>query len=217
MSGLALDAVSLAQPGDAPPFAPLFAPLTLTVPPGQVTVVMGPSGIGKSTLLAHIAGVLGPDWSARGRVTLDGRDLAGVPAERRRVGLMFQDALLFPHLSVGANLAFGLAPGVRGRAARRAAVEEALRQAGLAGMADRDPASLSGGQSARVALMRTLLARPRALLLDEPFSRLDTALRADLRAFVFAHATAAAIPVLLVTHDAADAAAAGGLVIQLRT
>lgn len=95
---------------------------------------------------------------------------------------MFQDALLFPHLSVGDNLAFGLAADIRGRAARRAAVEAALSRAGLAGFRDRDPATLSGGQRARAALMRALLARPRALLLDEPFSRLDADLRAGIRA-----------------------------------
>jgi putative thiamine transport system ATP-binding protein len=129
--------------------------------------------------------------------------------------MMFQDAVMFPHLSVGDNLAFGLAARIKGRLARRAAVEAALEQAGLAGFYARDPATLSGGQRARAALMRTLLAEPQALLLDEPFSRLDAALRAEIRSFVLGHARARGLPVLLVTHDAEDAEAAGGPVITL--
>jgi putative thiamine transport system ATP-binding protein len=134
--------------------------------------------------------------------------------EARRVGIQFQDDLLFPHLSVGGNLAFGLGARVRGREARRKCVEAALAEADLAGFADRDPATLSGGQRARVALMRTLLAEPRALLLDEPFNKLDAQLRDDVRRFVFDHARERELPVLLVTHDEADARAAGGRVLR---
>lgn len=195
--------------------AALFAPVTLTVAAGEVASVMGPSGVGKSSLLDAIGGHLAPGLAAEGRVRLSGRDVLALPAESRRIGVMFQDALLFPHLSVGDNLAFGLTPAVRGRAARRAAVAAALEQAGLSGLHDRDPATLSGGQRARAALMRTLLADPLALLLDEPFSRLDTALRAEMRAFVLAHIRARGIPALMVTHDPEDAAAAQGPVVQL--
>jgi putative thiamine transport system ATP-binding protein len=138
-----------------------------------------------------------------------------LPPEARGIGVLFQEALLFPHLSVGDNLAFGLARHVRGRAARRAAVEAALAQAGLAGFHDRDPATLSGGQKARAALFRTLLAEPRALLLDEPFSRLDAGLRDEIRRLVFVRVAERGIPALLVTHDATDAEAAGGPVIAL--
>jgi putative thiamine transport system ATP-binding protein len=195
--------------------APLFPPLTLSVPAGVVTTIVGPSGIGKSTLIDYIGGHLPRGFEARGRVILNGRDLTRLPAEARRIGILFQDALLFPHLSVGDNLAFGLASRLRGRAARRTAVERALDQAGLAGFADRDPATLSGGQRARVALMRTLLAEPQALLLDEPFSKLDPERRADLRAFVFDHVRDRGIPVLMVSHDSDDAAAASGPVVAL--
>ena len=194
---------------------PLFAPLSLTIPAGQVTTLMGPSGIGKSTLLDAIGGHLAHDFHCTGSVVLNGRDVTALPAERRRIGILFQDALMFPHLSVGDNLAFGIPPSLRGRGPRRAAVQAALDQAGLSGFADRDPATLSGGQKARAALMRTLLADPQALLLDEPFSRLDESLRAEIRAFVFARARDRAIPVLMVTHDPGDAAAAGGPVIGL--
>lgn len=208
---LDLSTLSVAPKGGAP----LFPPLSLSVAPGQVATVMGPSGIGKSTLLDAIGGHLAHGFACTGSVQLNGRDLGPLPAEGRRVGLLFQDALLFPHLSVGDNLAFGLSRRVRGRAARRAAVETALDRAGLSGLHDRDPATLSGGQRARAALMRTLLAEPQALLLDEPFSKLDVALRADIRAFTLDHIRSRAIPALMVTHDAEDARAMQGPVIDL--
>ena len=197
--------------------APLFAPLTLQIPPGEVATVMGPSGIGKSTLLDGIGGHLAHGFHLSGTITLGGRDMTRLPAEARRIGVLFQDALLFPHLSVGDNLAFGLPQGVKGRALRRQRVEAALDQAGLSGLYARDPATLSGGQKARAALMRTLLAEPLALLLDEPFARLDASLRDDIRRFTFALVRERAIPALLVTHDAQDAALAGGAVVQLQT
>lgn len=212
MKGLELQNVSiLAENGTSP----LFPPLTLRVPRGVIATVVGPSGIGKSTLLDAVGGHLPRGFVAAGRVLLDDRDVTHLPAERRRIGVLFQDAVLFPHLSVGENLAFGLAHHVRGRAARRATVAAALEQAGLAGLEDRDTATLSGGQRARAALMRTLLAEPCALLLDEPFSKLDPARRADLRQFVFGHIRERSIPALLVTHDAEDARAADGPVVEL--
>ncbi len=128
--------------------------LSARIAPGEVLTVMAPSGAGKSTLLAAITGTLEPAFRQSGRILLDGRDLTGVPTRVRQIGLMFQDALLFPHLSVGGNLAFALPARHRDRAARIAA---ALNEAGLPGFADRDPATLSGGERARVALMRTFL------------------------------------------------------------
>jgi putative thiamine transport system ATP-binding protein len=194
--------------------AALFPPLSLTVRAGEVATVMGPSGVGKSTLLDAIGGHLAHGFSMSGRVLLDGADVTALPAEARRIGLVFQDAVLFPHLSVGDNLAFGLPKG-GGRAARRSAVEAALERAGLAGLHDRDPATLSGGQRARAALMRSLLAEPRAILLDEPFSKLDAGLRSEMRAFTFEHIGARGIPALMVTHDPADAGAAPGPIVEL--
>jgi putative thiamine transport system ATP-binding protein len=185
------------------------------VAPGEALTVMGPSGSGKSTLLAAITGTLDPVFGLSGRVWLDGRDLTRLPTEARRVGILFQDELLFPHLSVGQNLAFGLRPEVRGREARRTRIETALADIGLSGFADRDPATLSGGQRARVSLMRMLLSDPRALLLDEAFSKLDTALRDQIRGLVFEIARTRALPVLQVTHDLADAEAAGGRIHRL--
>jgi len=189
--------------------------LDALVAPGEVLTVMGPSGSGKSTLLAVVTGTAAGVFEVSGRVCLDGRSLLGLPAHERRVGILFQDELLFPHLSVAGNLAFGLAPEHRGRATRRRLVEEGLSAVGLSGFAERDPATLSGGQKARVALLRTLLAGPRALLLDEPFSRLDVALRVAMRRLVFGMARDRGLPVLLVTHDPADAEDAGGPLIVL--
>ena len=194
---------------------PLFAPLSLKVQPGQVVSVMGASGVGKSTLLDAIAGHLAPEFSMSGEVVLNGQRIDGLAPETRRIGLVFQDAVLFPHLSVGDNLAFGLGRHMRGRQARADAVSQALDQAGLSGMERRDPATLSGGQKARVALLRSLLAAPLALLLDEPFAKLDASLRDEMRQFTFDHIRERRIPALMVTHDPQDAAAAGGPVIRL--
>jgi putative thiamine transport system ATP-binding protein len=194
----------------------LVPPLDLTVRGGECVTVMGRSGCGKSSLLAFISGALDPVFTATGTVLVGGDDVTSLPPAKRRIGIQFQDDLLFPHMSVGGNLAFALPAAVRAAAQRRARVEEALAECGLPGFARRDPATLSGGQRARVALMRTLLAEPRVLLLDEPFNRLDAELREDFRRFVFAHATQRRLPVLLVTHDAADADAAQGPVLHLR-
>ena len=206
--GLILDRVRITRNG-----APLVE-LSAHVPPGVVLTVMGPSGVGKSTLLAAIIGTLDPAFDLSGRIVLDDTDVTDLPTEARRIGILFQDELLFPHLSVGQNLAFGLNPRLRG-ADRRARIAAALDDIGLSGFADRDPATLSGGQRARVALMRMMLSEPRALLLDEAFSRLDTALRRQIRALVFDRARAQGLPALMVTHDAEDAQDAHGPVHHL--
>ena len=192
----------------------ILVSLTLSIQGGEVTTIMGASGSGKSTALAAITGTLPPAFRRTGRILLNNQDITETPTRLRNIGLMFQEPVLFPHLSVGGNLAFGLPAHVSSRADRRARIAEALASAGLDGLADRDPATLSGGQKARVALLRTLLAKPKALLLDEPFSRLDADLRAQIRALTFDSARAAGIPTLLVTHDAEDARAAGGAVVS---
>jgi putative thiamine transport system ATP-binding protein len=208
MSGLVLDRLEV-RAKDM-----LIVAMDAVVKPGEVLTIMGPSGSGKSTALAAIIGTLGPDFSVSGRLVLDGCDVTALPTRARGIGLLFQDDVLFPHLSVGGNLAFALPATLRGRQARRAAIEAALAKAGLAGFADRDPGTLSGGERARVALMRTLLAEPKALLLDEPFSRLDAGLRDHIRAFVLDLIRAERIPAILVTHQSDDARAAGGRIID---
>jgi putative thiamine transport system ATP-binding protein len=207
---LHLEGVQLALGGQ-----PLLGPIDAQVAPGDCLTLMGPSGCGKSTLLAFVAGTLDPVFSACGGLRIGSDDLVPLPPEKRGVGLLFQDDLLFPHLSVGGNLAFALPAAVRPRSERQRRIDAALVDAGLDGFAERDPATLSGGQRARVALLRTLLAEPRVLLLDEPFNKLDAQLRDDFRRFVFEHARAAALPTVLVTHDEADAQAAGGPLIRL--
>jgi putative thiamine transport system ATP-binding protein len=190
--------------------------LSLSVAPGDIVTIIGPSGIGKSALLAYISGLLSPVFAAKGEVWLGSRRIDGLPAHLRGTGLMFQDDLLFPHLSVAGNLKFALGPGKVGKAERDSIVEEALARAGLEGFGKRDPATLSGGQRARVSLLRVLLSEPRALLLDEPFSKLDPELRGQFRQYVFNEARLRMLPVIMVTHDPADRVAAGGKTVELK-
>lgn len=207
--GLHLEAISIALNGR------VLLSLSVHVRPGDILTVMGPSGSGKSALLAHLGGFLDPAFTASGRILIDGDDVTTVAAEQRRCGMLFQDPLLFPHLSVGGNLLFGLTPSIARRDQRRRMVEQALVDVELTGFFDRDPATLSGGQKARVALQRIMLSAPRLLLLDEPFSKLDSGLRQQTRALIFSRAKAAGLPVVLVTHDQADAQAAAGPVIVI--
>jgi putative thiamine transport system ATP-binding protein len=178
--------------------------LHLNVPSGVIHTVMGASGAGKSSLLAAICGTLPDGMVFEGRISLDGRRIDRLPTERRHVGILFQDDLLFAHMTVAENLLFAVPPGAR--AARAACVGQGLQDLEMTQFADADPATLSGGQRARVALMRALLAQPRALLLDEPFSKFDAALRERMRNFVFELVRNRHIPVLMVTHDDADVA-----------
>ena len=211
MSALTVEQVSLRISGQT-----LFAPFDLHVPAGVVTSVIGPSGSGKSSLLAYLCGTLAPEFEAEGRVLIDDDDVSRLPPEQRGLGILFQEPLLFPHLSVRGNLLFGLrADG--GRRARRKIADSELASMGLAGFGDRDPETLSGGQKARVALLRVLLSKPRALLLDEPFSALDHDNRVKVRQLVFDEVRRRKLPTLLVTHDEADAASAAGPVVALAT
>jgi iron(III) transport system ATP-binding protein len=174
----------------------------LHVPAGSVLALLGPSGCGKTTLLRSIAGLVEP---AAGSIALGDRVVVGpgvfVSPERRRVGMVFQDWALFPHLSVARNVGFGLS-----RAARRAGdVERALELVGLRDCAERLPSTLSGGQQQRVALARALATRPAVLLLDEPFSNLDAALRTQLRREVIDLLRAVGTTTVFVTHDQEEA------------
>ena len=182
----------------------LISELNLSVAPGEVFTLMGASGSGKSTLLNWIVGALDPVFSVQGELWLNGVRRDTLPIEARRIGILFQDDLLFPHLSVGQNLAFALPARIQGRAERRRVIESVLADVGLSGFHDRDPGTLSGGQKARISVLRALLAEPEALLLDEPFSKLDAVLRGQFRAFVYDRISQLGIPTLLVTHDPAD-------------
>ena len=190
----------------------LISGFSLKIPAGEVFTLMGASGSGKSTLLNWVIGALDAVFSVRGELWLNAARRDQVPIEARRIGILFQDDLLFPHLSVGQNLAFALPQRINGQSTRRELIERALSDVGLIGFFDRDPATLSGGQKARVSTLRALLAEPEALLLDEPFSRLDAVLREEFRTFVFARIKQLNIPALLVTHDPADMPANGAFV-----
>jgi putative thiamine transport system ATP-binding protein len=192
---------------------PLFRQVNFCVPRGEIVTLMGPSGSGKSTLFSWMVGALSSDFKAQGELWLDERRCDTLPVETRGLGILFQDALLFDHFSVGQNLMLALPSRIKGET-RRERVDQALRSAGLANHFDSDPATLSGGERARVSLLRALLAEPQALLLDEPFSRLDKTLRTTFRAWVFDAVRTRNIPVVLVTHDEEDIPP-GGEVIEI--
>ncbi|WP_286891101.1 ATP-binding cassette domain-containing protein [Pseudoalteromonas sp. ESRF-bin5] len=180
---------------------------------GEILTVMGPSGSGKSSLLNWLTGTLPSGFSANGEVWLNGENINNLPAHLRHIGVLYQDALLFSHLSVSGNIAFAMPKGNKKQ--RLEIIEHALEQVGLKGMANRHPDNLSGGQQARVALLRMLLSEPKAILLDEPFSKLDTQLRVDTRELVFSQIREHKLPAIMVTHDHSDAEAANGKLITL--
>ncbi|MEW7311315.1 ATP-binding cassette domain-containing protein [Buttiauxella gaviniae] len=192
----------------------LIHKMSFTVGAGEVLTLMGPSGAGKSTFLNWMIGALPEEFSVTGALWLNGQQRDTLPTERRNIGILFQDALLFAHLNVGQNLAMALPAAIKGREQRKHCVEQALANAQLPDYYRRDPATLSGGERARVSVLRALLAQPEALLLDEPFSRLDQSLREQFRQFVWQQVEQQAIPVVLVTHDPQDIPP-GGKIIQL--
>lgn len=182
---------------------PLFEPFSLHVKAGQIGAITGPSGSGKSTILSDILGVLAAGFSRTGYIKLNDKEITGLPTEQRHIGIFFQDDLLFPHLNVFENLVFGL-PAKLSRRAKTEKISEALAHAGLEGFEKRDIATLSGGQRARISLLRTLLSEPKLILLDEPFSKLDEQLRDQFRSWVFSQIQQQNIPAVLVTHDSRD-------------
>ena len=196
---------------------PLVRDFNFYIPAGKLRLLLGPSGCGKSTLLAILSGTANDNLNWNGHILLNGISIGHLPANERKVGLIFQDPLLFPHMTVGENLAFGLPASINNQVKRKAAVRKALQEADLEGFADRDPSSLSGGQKARVALMRALLANPRMLLLDEAFSSLDPKLRKSFGRFVASQIVIRKIPALLVSHDLEDKTLTNGSAIRFPT
>jgi ABC-type Fe3+/spermidine/putrescine transport system ATPase subunit len=180
-----------------------LGPVSLNIPPDRVLVVLGPSGAGKTILLETIAGLC-PQQA--GRITLAGTDITGLPPEQRRIGLVFQDAALFPHLTVAGNVRFGLQAR---RATSPDGSRELLDQLGIAHLADRIPRSLSGGERQRVALARALAIQPGLLLLDEPLSALDQPTREDMRTLLQQLLAELEIPAAHVTHDRDEALSIG--------
>lgn len=188
----------------------LFGPLSFSIAPGEIVGLQAPSGSGKSALLRWMLGALPVGLSAQGELYFDGKRLDQVATEARGIGLLLQQAALFPHLSVAGNLQFALAPSPPCRdgsgkiPSRAQRIAQLLQSAGLSGFESRDPATLSGGQQARIALLRALAAQPRALLLDEPFSSLDAELRTEFRRWVFDQIESGDMPALVVSHDLDD-------------
>jgi ABC-type Fe3+/spermidine/putrescine transport system ATPase subunit len=187
--------------------------LTLGVARGELLALIGASGSGKTTTLRMVAGYELPD---AGRVLLDGRDITTVPPQRRDFGMVFQHYALFPHMSVGDNVAFGLEARGVARDARRETAERALASVGLAGAYGRQVQSLSGGEQQRVALARALVVEPRMLLLDEPLSNLDPTLRRAMRDELRATLRRLGVTALFVTHDQEDAFAIADRVALIR-
>jgi putative spermidine/putrescine transport system ATP-binding protein len=205
--GVRLDRVSAQYSGHV-----VLRDLSLAVEAGSLTALVGPSGCGKTTVLKVIAGLLAPEagdvWFADERMT-------PIAAEKRGIAMVFQKPLLFPHMSVADNVAFGLMMRGMPQAQRRAAAEDALRMVQLDGLADRRTRELSGGQEQRATLARALVTRPRVLLLDEPLSALDASLRADMRALVRQLQRQFAITTIFVTHDQREACEVGDQVAVL--
>ena len=184
----------------------------LDVPAGAYCVLLGPSGSGKTTLLSLLGGFVPP---TRGRISLEGVDVTALPPARRPTATVFQDYALFPHMSVGANVGFGLAMRGVPRARRRVRVEAALAAVDLAGFAARRPHALSGGQRQRVALARALVVEPQVLLLDEPLGALDVALRRQVQDELKALQRRAGVTSVHVTHDQEEAMALADLLVVL--
>ncbi len=188
------------------------AGIDLDAPAGAFMALIGPSGCGKTTVLRLLAGLERAD---AGRVLADGRDLAGVGPADRGMGMVFQSYALFPNMTVGQNIAFGLARQMS-HADRERRVREMLETVGLAGLGDRRPTQLSGGQQQRVAIARALAPGPRVLLLDEPLSALDPQVRGHLRAELKALQRRLGVTTLMVTHDQAEALAIADEIVVLR-
>jgi sulfate/thiosulfate transport system ATP-binding protein len=176
--------------------------VSVEIPGGSLTALLGPSGSGKSTLLRVIAGLERPD---AGTVEIDGRDATTLPPQRRGVGFVFQHYAAFKHMTVRENVAFGLKVRRRPKAEIRRRVDELLELVQLPGLADRYPAQLSGGQRQRMALARALAVQPSVLLLDEPFGALDARVRKELRAWLRRLHDEVAVTTVFVTHDQEEA------------
>lgn len=205
MSGLELQHLGVTYPGARS--TPALHSVDLLVPRGEVLVVTGPSGSGKSSLLGAIAGVI----PSSGRVLWDDADVAHVPTHARQFGLMFQEGALFPHRSVARNVSFGLEMARWSRQAIRTRVDALLEAMGIAHLRERAPAELSGGERQRVALARALAPRPRLLLLDEPLNALDGELRARLALEIRQALLDSGTTAIYVTHDGAEGRAVGTL------
>jgi putative spermidine/putrescine transport system ATP-binding protein len=188
--------------------------VSLEVEEGEFFALLGPSGCGKTTLLRLIAGFIQP---TAGRILLQGKDIAGLPPEKRDMGMVFQDYALFPHMSVFDNIAFGLRMRKVKREEIRRRIEQSLEQVDLVGYEDRYERELSGGEAQRIAVARVLVIEPRLLLLDEPLSALDKKLREEMKYWIKELQRSLGITTIYVTHDQSEAMAMSDRVAVMST
>ena len=205
---LSISQLSFHIPGES---SPIFNRMSLEIGEGEIVAILGPSGSGKSSLLRIICGLTPP---SSGTIQLLGKDITNVAPHRRNIGMVFQGTFLFPHLTVGENVAYGLKMRKDSNESQAQRVEEMLNLVHLSHFSQRDVAHLSGGETTRVAIARALAPAPSLLLLDEPLTGLDEHLRIDLAKDLRTALTTAGITAILVTHDRNEAAIVADRVVQ---
>lgn len=194
---------------------PLLTIERLTVDDGELIALMGSSGSGKSTLLSAICGTLDNAFSFSGTISLNKKIIHNLPTEKRQVGILFQDDLLFPHMSVGENISFALPPHIK-KQDKQKIISDSLESVGLKDLKTDDPSRLSGGQRTRVSLARALLAQPKTLLLDEPFANLDAKMKKNIQTILAKHIKSYNLPSIMVTHDEMETKAMNCRIFEIK-
>ena len=198
-----LELINISLKWNSPKEKPFIKNLNLKIKNGNILCVFGKSGVGKSTLINLIAGIIDDKLLFEGKIVLNEKMLNDIPTEKRKIGLLLQDGALFPHLTVAQNIYFGMNKKLKFKE-KLFLINENLKKANMEGFQNRYPHTLSGGQKARIACLRAVMSEPELLLLDEPFSSLDPEHRNTFRNFVISIIKESKIPCLLVTHDEAD-------------
>ncbi len=211
-----LELINISLKWNSPKEKPFIKNLNLKINNGNILCVFGKSGVGKSSLINVIAGTTEDNLSFEGEIILNGKILNNTPIEKRKIGLLLQDGALFPHLTVEQNIYFGMNRKLKSKE-KLFLIDENLKKANMEGFQKRYPYTLSGGQKARIACLRAVLSEPEVLLLDEPFSSLDTEHRNTFRNFVIDKVKESKIPCLIVTHDETDKMISNEKPIDLNT
>ena len=198
-----LELINISLKWYSPKTKPFIKKLNLKIKNGDILCIFGNSGVGKSSLINVIAGINEDNLSFEGKIILNGKILNHIPTEKRKVGLLLQEGILFPHLTVEQNIYFGMNKKLKSKE-KLNLIYQNLNKANMEGFQHRYPHTLSGGQKARIACLRAILSEPEVLLLDEPFSSLDPEYRNTFRNFVISKVKESNIPCLLVTHDEND-------------
>ena len=198
-----LELINISLKWNSPKEKPFLKNLSLKIKNGNILCVFGKSGVGKSSLINVIAGITEDHLLFEGKIVLNGKILNDIPTEKRKIGLLLQDGALFPHLTVEQNIYFGMNRNLKSKE-KFILINENLKKANMENLQNRYPNTLSGGQKSRIACLRAILSEPEVLLLDEPFSSLDSEHRNTFRNFVVSKVKDSRIPCLLVTHDESD-------------